>query len=131
MSHTNLVSETYITALPGREAAAKEIEKGTFVPFEYRVLAHLPTSHIAGLFGYFIAPFYSGGSVAWMGRYEWTKLLQYVKQYEITTFYTVPSIYLRISKSPDVGDHFSHVVAASTGSAPMDAKLHLLARAGE
>lgn len=58
-----------------------------------------------------------------MRKYSWQGLLRYVKRFQITAFYTVPSIYLRISKSPDVTDQFASVVAPSTGSAPMDGKL--------
>jgi 4-coumarate--CoA ligase len=122
LSHENLVQELYILSVPGREWAAKEIEAGRELK-PYRTLAHLPISHIAGLFGYLIAPFYSAGLVVWMRKYEWSLMLKYVKQYEITAFYTVPSIYLRISKSPDVTDHFKYVDAASTGAAPMDGDL--------
>ncbi|KAK3680268.1 hypothetical protein LTR78_000646 [Recurvomyces mirabilis] len=124
LSHQNLVAETYITALSGRQWAAKEIEKGNELPVvEYRTLAHLPISHIAGLFGYLIAPMYNGGCAVWMRKYSWGDLLQYLKQYPITAFYTVPSIYLRISKSAEITDHFKHVVGASTGAAPMDGEL--------
>jgi long-subunit acyl-CoA synthetase (AMP-forming) len=122
LSHENLVQETYLTALSGRAWAAKQIEEGKELK-PYRTLAHLPISHIAGLFGYLVAPFYSGGLVVWMKRYEWSKLIRYAKEYEITAFYTVPSIYLRISKSPDVKDHFKSVDAATTGAAPMDGEL--------
>ncbi|KIW10605.1 hypothetical protein PV08_11569 [Exophiala spinifera] len=122
LSHENLVQETYLVSLPGRAWAVKQVEAGKELK-PYRTLAHLPISHIAGLFGYIVLPFYSGGSVFWMRKYEWSQLLQYVKQFEITAFYTVPSIYLRISKSPDVQDHFKSVDAASTGAAPMDGEL--------
>ncbi|KAK7890590.1 hypothetical protein LTR67_007798 [Exophiala xenobiotica] len=122
LSHENLVQEAYLVSLPGREWAVKQVEAGKELK-PYRTLAHLPISHIAGLFGYLVLPIYSGGLVVWMRKYEWSKLLQYVKEYEITAFYTVPSIYLRISKSPDVKDHFKTIDAASTGAAPMDGEL--------
>ncbi|KAK5370418.1 hypothetical protein LTS03_000810 [Exophiala xenobiotica] len=122
LSHENLVQEAYLVSLPGREWAVKQVEAGKELK-PYRTLAHLPISHIAGLFGYLVMPIYSGGLVVWMRKYEWSKLLQYVKEYEITAFYTVPSIYLRISKSPDVKDHFKTIDAASTGAAPMDGEL--------
>ncbi|KAH0840718.1 hypothetical protein AYO21_00628 [Fonsecaea monophora] len=122
LSHQNLVSETHLTSLPSREFAQQAAQKGIQMP-PYRALAHLPISHIAGLFAYLIAPFYAGGQVFWMRKYEWHKMLQFVKQHEITLFYTVPSIYLRISKSPDVRDHFRSVVSAVTGAAPMDGEL--------
>lgn len=127
ISHTNLVVQTFITHYQGREAAYKQIEEGTFVEQENRTLAHLPSSHISGLFGYFISPFYGGGTVVWMRRYDWTRFLQYARQYKITNLFTVPSIWLRVSKSADVTDQFSHLVGASTGSAPMDSALQRMA----
>ena len=123
LSHLNLVAETYITALSGRAWAAKEMEKGTFVVKEHRTLAHLPISHIAGLFGYLIAPVYNGATVVWMRRYVWDDLLKYLTQYPITSFYTVPSIWLRISKSAEITDHLQHLEGVSTGAAPMDGEL--------
>lgn len=128
LSHENLVQETYIISLPGRAWAAKQVEAGKTLT-NYRTLAHLPISHIAGLFGYFVIPLYSGGLVIWMRKYEWSKLLQYAKEYEITAFYTVPSIYLRISKSPEVKSHFKTVENATTGAAPMDKELQTAANA--
>jgi 4-coumarate--CoA ligase len=122
LSNLNLVAEAYITALAGREWAKKEIEAGRPLG-EYRTLAHLPISHIAGVFGYLLAAMYSGGLVCWMRKYEWHAMLKYVKELQITAFYTVPSIYLRIAKSPDVKDHFKTVINATTGAAPMDADL--------
>lgn len=123
LSHQNLVAETYLTSLSGREWVAKEMEKGTFEPVELTTLAHLPISHIAGLFGYLVAPIYAGGTVIWMRKYEWTELIQNLKTYKITSFYTVPSIWLRISKSADVGDLLKSLEGAATGAAPMDENL--------
>ncbi|KKZ63402.1 hypothetical protein EMCG_02289 [[Emmonsia] crescens] len=126
LSHQNLVSETYIVSISGKSWAAKEIEAGREIP-AVRSLAHLPVSHIAGVFGYLIGPFSAGGLVVWMGKYEWKKMLRLVKQYKITSFYTVPSIFLRIAKSPDVTDHFKHLASATTGAAPMDGDLQTAA----
>jgi len=56
-------------------------------------------------------------------------MLKHMKDLKITAFYTVPSIYLRIAKSPDVTDQFKTVVNASTGAAPMDADLQQSANA--
>ena len=123
LSHLNLVAETYITAMSGRAWAAQEVEKGTFVPKEHRTLAHLPISHIAGLFGYLIGPTYAGATVIWMRKYNWDDLLKYLKQYTVTAWYTVPSIWLRITKSPEITDHFRGVETATTGAAPMDGPL--------
>lgn len=126
LSHTNLVSETYVVSLSGKAWVAREIAAGREVP-PSRTLAHLPISHIAGIFGYLVVPFSVGGLVVWMGKYEWKNMLRFVKQYQITSFYTIPSIYLQIAKSPDVTDHFKYVVNATTGAAPMDSNLQTAA----
>src|SRR6202012_2852718 len=70
-----------------------------------------------------IAPVYAGATVIWMRRYLWDDLLKYFKQYPITSFYTVPSIWLRISKSAEITDHLKHLEGVSTGAAPMDGEL--------
>ncbi|KAH8673324.1 hypothetical protein BX600DRAFT_410158 [Xylariales sp. PMI_506] len=123
LSQLNFVAELHILTIAPRLLAMELMEKGEFEPVEHRTLAHLPTSHIAGLFGYFIGPQYSGGTVYWMRKYNWKDLLRYAKGFKITYFYTVPSIYLRISKDPEVTDHFANLLGAGTGAAPMDDKL--------
>ncbi|KAI1621765.1 hypothetical protein EDD37DRAFT_567141 [Exophiala viscosa] len=129
LSHANLVSQVFITHFQGREAAHKQLEQGTYEHVDFRTLAHLPASHISGLFGYFISAFYGGGTVVWMRKYQWDQFLRYAKQYRITYLFTVPSIYLRIAKSPDVTDQFAWLKDASTGSAPMGAILQTTASA--
>jgi long-subunit acyl-CoA synthetase (AMP-forming) len=123
ISHTNLVAETYITSLSGREWVAKEMEKGTYEPGELNTLAHLPISHIAGLFGYLIGPIYSGATVIWMRKYAWSDLLEALRRYKLTSFYTVPSIWLRISKSEEITNELQYLENANTGAAPMDSAL--------
>jgi 4-coumarate--CoA ligase len=126
LSHHNLVAELYITSLSGREWAMKQIEQGKALP-PYRTLAHLPISHIAGLFGYLIAGLYSNGTTYWMRKYEWLPMIENMKKFQITAFYTVPSIFLRISKAKEVTDHFKYLEAAVTGAAPMDGDLQVKA----
>lgn len=128
ISSLNIVAETYITSLAGREWAAKETEAGRALGAS-RTLAHLPISHIAGIFGYLLSPMYTGGTVCWMRKYEWHAMLKHMKELQITSFHTVPSIYLRIAKSADVTDQFQRVVSATTGAAPMDAALQRAASA--
>ncbi|KAF1812719.1 4-coumarate-CoA ligase [Eremomyces bilateralis CBS 781.70] len=132
VSHRNLVAELILPSVQGREWAAKEIEAGRTLP-EGRTLAHLPIAHIAGVFGYLISPLFSGSEVCWMRKFEWKSFLELNKKLKITVLYTVPSIYLRMAKSPDVTDHFKYLQAAITGAAPMDEKLQKAAnsRLGE
>lgn len=129
LSHYNLVAEIYIPSAQAREWAAAEIAAGRPPNREYRTLAHLPVAHIAGVLGYLIGPIYSGGTVYWMPKFEWKLFLEYNRKFKITVLYTVPSIYLRIAKSPDVADQFKYLEGASTGAAPMDAELELAANA--
>ncbi|KAF4633789.1 hypothetical protein G7Y89_g4323 [Cudoniella acicularis] len=103
-----------------------EVEAGReLIP--YCTLAYLPISYIAGLFGYLIGSVYSAGLVIWLRRYKFDALLKYAKQYAITAFYIVPSIYLRLSKSPEVTDQFATVEGAATSAAPMDGELQAAA----
>jgi 4-coumarate--CoA ligase len=59
----------------------------------------------------------------WMAKYEWKKFLQYNKEHSITAFFTVPAIWARIAKSPDVTDQFATLEGGAGGAAPMDAAL--------
>lgn len=101
LSHLNLVAELWIPTAQAREWAAHLIESGETMP-EMRTLAHLPIAHIAGVLGYLIGPVLAGVTVYWMRKFEWRSFLEYCRKYKITTMYTVPSIFLRIAKSPKV-----------------------------
>jgi hypothetical protein len=94
-------------------------------PFEYRTLAHLPAAHIAGVQGYFINPFYMGGVVYWMPKFDFAKFLAYNKKYQITFFFTVPPIYLLIAKMPIVTDQFDSLEVAVSGAAPLGKELQV------
>ena len=91
--------------------------------FEYRTLAHLPVAHIAGMQGYFVNPVYMGGTTYWMPKFEFPKFLEHSRRRRITTFFSVPPIYLLIAKSPAVTDQFDTLRIAFTGAAPMKKSL--------
>ncbi|KAF2131187.1 4-coumarate-CoA ligase-like protein [Dothidotthia symphoricarpi CBS 119687] len=118
LSHRNLVAEAVI---PGDMFKAWI---STSRPnFEYRTVAHLPTAHIAGIQGYLINPFYMGGIVYWMPRFDFAQFLEYNAKYKITFFFTVPPIYLLIAKSPAVTDQFKTLEIAISGAAPLGKEL--------
>jgi 4-coumarate--CoA ligase len=129
LSHWNLVNQLYIPSVQARAHVAAALEAGEPAPSPFRTLAHLPIAHIAGVFGYFVSPMFNGGAVYWMDKFTWKPFLQYMKELQITGFYTVPSIFLRIAKSQDVTDQFDTVETAITGAAPMDAELQQAANA--
>ncbi|KAJ4307372.1 hypothetical protein N0V94_009746, partial [Neodidymelliopsis sp. IMI 364377] len=91
--------------------------------FEYRTLAHLPVAHIAGIQGYLINPFYMGGPVYWMSRFDFAQFLDYNAKYRITFFFTVPPIYLLIAKSAQVSEQFKTLEIAISGAAPLGKEL--------
>ncbi|TVY81947.1 putative acyl-coenzyme A synthetase, partial [Lachnellula suecica] len=126
LSHTNIVSECFILSQISRESIAKRIERGE-PQFEYRTLAHLPAAHIAGVQGYFVNPFYMGGSVYWMPKFDFAKFLEYNKKFRITFFFTVPPIYLLIAKTPTVTDQFDSLEVAVSGAAPLGPELQAAA----
>ena len=67
---------------------------------------------------------YANATVIWMRKYVWADLVKYLKQYRITAWYTVPSIWLRISKSDEITrEDLSGLEGVSTGAAPMDGVL--------
>ncbi|KAK3366425.1 hypothetical protein B0H63DRAFT_90329, partial [Podospora didyma] len=123
LSHTNIVSEATLVVDPTREVYASQNR-----PWIYRTLAHLPAAHIAGVQGYLVNPFYVGGTVYWMPRFDWPKFLAYMKQYQITNFFSVPPIFLLIAKSPLVTGQFDSVEMAVSGAAPMGHELQRAAR---
>ncbi|KAA8635569.1 hypothetical protein SMACR_09294 [Sordaria macrospora] len=125
LSHTNLVSEACLVLDPIREYEKK---RGRDIAKDYRSIAHLPAAHIAGVQGYFVNSFYLGGTLYWMPRFDFVKFLEYNKKYKITTFFSVPPIYLAIAKSPLVTDQFDSLETAVTGAAPMGKELQLAAQ---
>ena len=88
-------------------------------PFEFRTLAHLPAAHIAGVMCYLINPFFHGGTVYWMPRFDFLQFLEYNKKFQITFLFTVPPIWLLIAKMPNVTDQFDALEVAISGAAPL------------
>ncbi|TVY38185.1 putative acyl-coenzyme A synthetase, partial [Lachnellula subtilissima] len=122
LSHSNIVAECFIPCSLSRERIASRASKGE-PPFEYRTLAHLPAAHIAGVQGYFINPFYMGGPVYWMPKFDFARFLEYNKKFRITFFFTVPPIYLLIAKMSIVTDQFDALEVAVSGAAPLGKEL--------
>ncbi|KAF2098304.1 4-coumarate-CoA ligase [Rhizodiscina lignyota] len=128
VSHTNMVSEGLLPYLMNQEWQERERAKDPNFSFQYRTLAHLPAAHIAGVQGYFVNPALAGGPVYWMPKFDFALFLKYNKTYQITSFFTVPPIYLLIAKSLLVTDQFASLVHAVSGAAPMGPELQALAK---
>ncbi|CEL06092.1 Putative Acyl-CoA synthetase [Aspergillus calidoustus] len=119
LSQMNLVSEALYTQLILRES-----KKGfPHLNVPYSTIGHLPTAHIAGALGYFITPALAGGTVYWMPRFNIDEFIDYCKKYRVTFLATAPPVYHAIVRSNSVSDHFSTLVRAESGSAPLDVGL--------
>lgn len=129
LSHQNIVAECSIPTQMWREDKEKMRAKGEEVMDDYRTLAHLPAAHIAGVQGYFINPFYMGGTTYWMPKFDFVKFLEYNKKHKITFFFTVPPIYLLIAKMDIVTDQFDSLQQAISGAAPLGKELQYAASA--
>ncbi|KAF7361871.1 hypothetical protein MVEN_00531600 [Mycena venus] len=119
LSHTNMVAACYLVGLDLRQHWEAEGK------WDYRTLGHLPTAHVAGVQGYFVIPLWQGGTVYWMPKFDFVQFLEFNRSLEITTFFSVPPIYLLCAKSPLVKDHFRSLKAAIGGAAPLGKELQI------
>ncbi|KAJ7273161.1 4-coumarate-CoA ligase 2a [Mycena rebaudengoi] len=121
VSHLNLVSQAYLTGKVYRD------EWRTNGKWDYRTLAHLPTAHAAGVVGYFVVPFHHGGITYWMPKVDFAEFVALNESLAITIFFSVPPIYLLITKSPLVKNQFRALRSAIAGAAPFGAELQVAA----
>ncbi|KAK0726471.1 hypothetical protein B0T21DRAFT_336830 [Apiosordaria backusii] len=124
LSHTNMVAEAALILSP-----SWEYYTNLGLEHIYRTVAHLPAAHIAGIQGYFVNPFYLGGTVYWMRSFDFPLFLTYTAKHRVTHFFSVPPVFLLIAKSPLVTDQFSTVEQSVSGAAPMGRELQRAAKA--
>jgi acyl-CoA synthetase (AMP-forming)/AMP-acid ligase II len=117
ISHTNMVAEAFLPASINRPIWQDWSNQGS--PFESRTLAHLPTPHISGVQGYFVNPFFDGGIVYWMPMFDFASFLKYNSELRITTFFSLPKIYVALARHPAVTDQLASLRIAYSGAAPL------------
>jgi 4-coumarate--CoA ligase len=122
ISHQNMVAEAFLPAYINRPIWQEWATAGK--PFELRTLAHLPTAHVSGVQGYFVNAFYDGGLVYWMSSFDFGAFLQYNVQYKITTFFSLPKIYLGLVKHPAVTDQLKSLRIAYSGATPLNKEVY-------
>jgi 4-coumarate--CoA ligase len=122
ISHQNMVAEAFLPAYINRPIWQEWATAGK--PFELRTLAHLPTAHVSGVQGYFVNAFYDGGLVYWMSSFDFGAFLQYNVQYKITTFFSLPKIYLGLAKHPAVTDQLKSLRIAYSGATPLNKEVY-------
>ena len=126
LSHKNFVAEAIMTQTAIGTYLSRTNRKLN-VDFKYRTLAHLPVAHISGLQSYFINGTMSCGTVYWMPKFVFDEFVYAAKRHRPTFITTVPSVYLRIAKSPSVTGEFHSLQHAQSGAAPMGPELQKLA----
>lgn len=75
-------------------------------PFRFSTIGHLPMAHIGGITWSSLNPFYLGGTVYWVEKYDFDSFINYHKQFRLTCQWSVPPIWHSIANSPKVSDHF-------------------------
>ncbi|KAI5250695.1 acetyl-CoA synthetase-like protein [Aureobasidium subglaciale] len=128
ISHTNMVAEAFLPAYINRPIWQDWATVGK--PFELRTLAHLPTAHISGVQGYFVNAFYDGGIVYWMPSFDFGAFLKYNVQYSITTFFSLPKIYLGLARHPAVTGQLKSLRIAYSGATPLNKEVYHCAKFG-
>jgi 4-coumarate--CoA ligase len=128
ISHRNMVAEAFLPAYINRPIWQDWAAAGK--PFELRTLAHLPTAHVSGVQGYFVNAFYDGGLVYWMSSFDFGAFLKYNVQHKITTFFSLPKIYLGMAKHPAVTDQLKSLRIAYSGATPLSKDVYYCTKFG-
>ena len=122
ISHSNMVSEAFLPASMNHPIWDRWDKEGR--PFESRTLAHLGCSHISGVQGYFVNPFFDGGIVYWMPRFDLMEFLRYNVALNITTFFSLPRVYAAAAHHPAVTTQLSSLRIAYSGGYPLDPRVY-------
>lgn len=117
ISHWGLVSNVVCTMDIAHRYRARCRKAGR--DFLMNTIAHLPMNNIGGISLYALCPFYMGGTTWWMKSYDFDSFLEHHRRYRPAYQFTVPPVWLRISKSDKVTDHFDGLEIAVTGAAPI------------
>ena len=117
ISHRGLVANNVCTMDVARRYKTRCEREGR--EFSFNTIAHLPMANIAGISLYSTNPFYMGGTVWWMEKYDFDSFIDYHRRYRPAYQFSVPPVWLRIAKSDKVTNQFDGLQIAVTGSAPM------------
>jgi 4-coumarate--CoA ligase len=128
ISHANMVSEAFLPASINRPIWETWAAEGR--PFDCRTLAHLGCAHISGVQGYFVNPFFDGGIVFWMPKFDMMAFLKYNVTLKITTFFSLPRVYAAAAFHPAVTDQLSHLRIAYSGAWPLDPRVYETTKLG-
>jgi long-chain acyl-CoA synthetase len=84
-----------------------------------RVLCFLPLNHVFGQVHIMNSTIFSGGSVVIQPAFDMDRVLDEIKRYQVTKFYSVPTIYIRLLKLPDLKEKIESVRYCFSAAASM------------
>jgi acyl-CoA synthetase (AMP-forming)/AMP-acid ligase II len=84
------------------------------------IIAVLPFYHIYGIALIMNLTLYKGGTIVTMPRFDMTRFLQLMQDYDVTRAYLVPPIILGLANYPDLDQYdLSTLESIASGAAPM------------
>jgi long-chain acyl-CoA synthetase len=86
---------------------------------EDRALCFLPLSHVFGQIHILGGTVLSGGSIVLLPGFDLEQVLETIEQKEVTKFFAVPTIYIRLLRIPDIGQRMRSVRYCFSAAASM------------
>lgn len=84
-----------------------------------RVLCFLPLNHVFGQIHIMNSTIFSGGNVVIQPAFDMDRVLDEIKRYRVTKFYSVPTIYIRLLRLPDLREKIASVRYCFSAAASM------------
>jgi long-chain acyl-CoA synthetase len=88
---------------------------------EDRALCFLPLSHVFGQIHILGGTVLSGGSIVLLPGFDLEQVLETIQRHEVTKFFAVPTIYIRLLRLPDIGERMRSVRYCFSAAASMAA----------
>ncbi|MBN2418584.1 MAG: AMP-binding protein, partial [Deltaproteobacteria bacterium] len=86
-------------------------------------LCFLPLNHVFGQMHVLNATIYSSGAIVIQPSFNMDSALEAVERYNVTKFFAVPTIYIRMLQIPDLKDKFESVTYCFSAAASMAAEV--------
>jgi len=88
-----------------------------------RALCFLPLSHVFGQIHILGGTVLSGGSIVLLPGFDLEQVLETIERQEVTKFFAVPTIYIRLLRVPDIGEKMRSVRYCFSAAASMAAEV--------
>ncbi len=88
-----------------------------------RALCYLPLNHVFGQIHILGATVHSGGSIVLLPSFDLEKVLEAIHRFQVTKFFGVPTIYIRLLRLPDLRKKIASVTYCFSAAASMAAEV--------